>query len=74
MRIRPLIIAGVSTLLAVACAATGWPIPAIVLAIIAFGLATAWVYESHACYTRAGKSPPAWLARLERLRTYLADE
>lgn len=74
IRIRILLIAVISTLLAVVCAMVGWAIPTVVFAFLAFGMATAWVAEAHASYVRRGKCPPAWLARLERLRTYLAGD
>ena len=51
-----------------------WRIPAFVAATLAFGLATVWVNAAFLRSSRSGGSPPRWLAKLERLRQYLANE
>lgn len=51
-----------------------WPIPALAASIFAFGLATVWIDTSYQDASLSGGKPPRWLAKLERLRQYLANE
>jgi len=75
MAAKILIHSGLATLAAVILIFwVGRSIIGLVFVIPAFGLATVWVYTAHSRATRTGVTPPRWLAALERIRQYLANE
>jgi hypothetical protein len=52
----------------------GWPILAIIGALMAFGAATVRISNEYEARRRTDRLTPGWLVCLERIRTYLADE
>jgi fatty acid desaturase len=69
-----LIQSGLAVVVATLCLAVGWPIFGLTFAILAFGMATVWVRTVYERSLHSGVAPPRWLAKLERLRQYLANE
>ena len=55
------------------CLEAKWPIPGLASAILSFGLGTVWVNTAFSQSSRFGGAP-RWLASLEKLRQYLANE
>ena len=52
----------------------GLLLPSILTAIVCVSFLMTWVDSAYVAKLRAGKTPPGWLAILERLREYLAVE